>query len=51
MEVFKVFPQDKFRRSVLRSSSLTFQFPVKVLIMDVFKIFTQDWVILPPGVG
>ena len=38
LEVFKVFPKDKVRRSGLRSRSLTFQFQV-VGVMDFLPIF------------
>ena len=41
LTVFRVYSQDRVRSAML-SSSLTFQFPVKVLIMEIFQVDTQD---------
>ena len=40
--VLKVFSRDRVQQHRSPSSSLTFQFPVVFLIMDVPKFFTQD---------
>ena len=41
LTLFKVVSQDRVRNAML-SSSLIFQFPVKVLIVEIIQVFTQD---------
>ena len=43
MEIFKVFPQDRVRRSGLRTRSLTFQFQVEVLKIFLKLLIVQGF--------